>query len=571
MKRCLPILLAIAAAAILAGPAGAALTVHVANGALTISGTNAFERVALRLKQGAPGTIQVDLGANGSVDRSVARNRFTKIQLLMGGGADAVTLDESKGAFWNTEQTRFNDGAGNDALTLRGTQGADMWDVMPNLGNVKIARGASFIDADTVERILLHGLGGGDALHGAPGLAALTRLTLVGGSGTDDLLGSDGPDTFIWKLGDGNDVVTGDAGADRQTVDGTNGADAFAATPNGVRVAFSETDTGSLLDVGQVETIDVDALGGADTFSATGGLAALATFDVDGGAGNDTLLGTNGNDLLRGGTGDDFVDGNQGSDTALLGSGDDTLRWEPGDGSDTWNGEGGTDLLEFFGANIAEMIDISANGNRLRFTRNVASVTMDGSGTERVFWHAFGGADTVTVHNLAATAVTRVDIDLEGPPVDSEVGDGAADVVRVEGTSAANTIGVSTTAGRVNVTGLAARVSIGQAEDANDDLQVLGLSGADRITAGFGLRALLGLALDGGGGGDRLTGGDGDDTILGGTENDTIFGGPGNDAIDSGLGADSMTGGVGTDTYGCLTPGDVVTPDAGDPVPPPCP
>jgi hypothetical protein len=43
-----------------------------------------------------------------------------------------------------------------------------------------------------------------------------------------------------------------------------------------------------------------------------------------------------------------------------------------------------------------------------------------------------------------------------------------------------------------------ARVSIGQAEDANDDLQVLGLSGADRITAGFGLRALLGLRLGGG-------------------------------------------------------------------------
>ena len=78
-----------------------------------------------------------------------------------------------------------------------------------------------------------------------------------------------------------------------------------------------------------------------------------------------------------------------------------------------------------------------------------------------------------------------------------------------------------------------ARVSIGQAEDANDDLPVLGLSGADRITPGFGLRALLGLRLDGGTGGDRLTS---DDTILGGTENDTIFGGPGDDSIDSGLG-----------------------------------
>jgi Ca2+-binding RTX toxin-like protein len=114
-----------------------------------------------------------------------------------------------------------------------------------------------------------------------------------------------------------------------------------------------------------------------------------------------------------------------------------------------------------------------------------------------------------------------------------------------------------------------ARVSIGQAE--NDDLQVLGLSAADRITAGFGLRALLGLRLDGGAGGDRLTGSDGDDTILGGTENDMIFGGPGNDSNDGGLGADSMTGGVGTDTYGRLTPGDDVTPDAGDPVPPLCP
>ena len=92
-----------------------------------------------------------------------------------------------------------------------------------------------------------------------------------------------------------------------------------------------------------------------------------------------------------------------------------------------------------------------------------------------------------------------------------------------------------------------------------------------RITAGFGLRALLDLVLDGGAGGDRLTGGDGDDTLLGGTENDTILGGPGNDTIDSGLGADTMTGGAGTDTYGCLTFGDVVTPDAGDPVPPFCP
>ena len=476
MKRCLPILLAVTAAAALAGPAGAALTVRIANGTLMISGTNASERVALRLKQGSPGTLQVDLGANGSVDRSVQRNRFTKIQILVGGGADAVTLDESKGAFWNTEQTRLNDGPGNDTLTLRGTQAADLWDVTANVGNVKIARGVPFIDADIVERIVLYGLGGPDVLHGAPGLAPLTKLTFVGGQGADDLLGSDGPDAFLWKLGDGNDVVTGDAGADRQKVDGSNGGDGFVATANGARVALSESDSGSLLDVGAVETIDVNALGATDTFAAVGNLAPLAAFDVDGGGGNDTLLGSNGMDVLRGGTGDDFVDGNQGNDTAFLGGGDDTIRWEPGDASDAWAGEGGSDLLEFFGSAGAEIIDISANGNRLRFFRNLGNVTMDGSGTERVLWHAFGGADTATVHNLGPTAVTRVDIDLEGQ-LDTEVGDGALDLITVEGTSGANTIGVSTTAGRVNVTGLSARVSIGQAEDANDDLHILGLTG----------------------------------------------------------------------------------------------
>ena len=414
MKRFLPILLAVAAAAVLAAPAGAALTVRVADGTLMISGTTKAERVALRLKQGSPGTLQVDLGANGSVDRDVKRNRFTKIQILTGAGADAVTLDESRGAFWNTEQTRLNDGAGNDTLTLRGTQGADLWDITANVGNVKIARGVPFIDADVVERIVLYGLGGADVLHGAPGLAALTKLTFAGGPGADDLLGTDGADTFRWKLGDGNDVVTGDAGADRQKIDGSNGGDAFVAAANGTRVAFSETDSGSLLDVGAVETIEVNALGGADTFSSVGALAALASFDVDGGGGNDTLLGTNGMDVLRGGTGGDFVDGNQGNDTALLGGGDDTLRWEPGDASDTWDGGGGSDLLEFFASNAAENMDISSNGNRLRFFRNVANVTLDGSGTERVLVHAFGGADIVVVHNLGPTAVTRVDIDLEG-------------------------------------------------------------------------------------------------------------------------------------------------------------
>jgi hypothetical protein len=57
-----------------------------------------------------------------------------------------------------------------------------------------------------------------------------------------------------------------------------------------------------------------------------------------------------------------------------MGAGDDVFQWNPGDGSDTVEGQDGTDTMLFFGANIAENIDIAANGARVRFARDVANV-----------------------------------------------------------------------------------------------------------------------------------------------------------------------------------------------------
>ena len=70
-----------------------------------------------------------------------------------------------------------------------------------------------------------------------------------------------------------------------------------------------------------------------------------------------------------------------GNDVALMGAGDDTFVWNPGDGSDTVEGQAGFDTL-FNGANIAEQIDISANGDR--FTRDVAGITMDLNDVEHI-------------------------------------------------------------------------------------------------------------------------------------------------------------------------------------------
>ena len=62
----------------------------------------------------------------------------------------------------------------------------------------------------------------------------------------------------------------------------------------------------------------------------------------------------------------------------------------------------------FNGSNAAEIIDISANGGRVLFFRNVANVTMDLNDVEAIDFNALGGADTIVVDDLSGTDVTEV-------------------------------------------------------------------------------------------------------------------------------------------------------------------
>ena len=81
--------------------------------------------------------------------------------------------------------------------------------------------------------------------------------------------------------------------------------------------------------------------------------------------------------MFLGGAGNDFNFGDDGDDVAFMGAGNDVFQWDPGDDNDTIEGQDGTDELLFNGANVAENIDISANGGRAIFFRDVANVTMD--------------------------------------------------------------------------------------------------------------------------------------------------------------------------------------------------
>ena len=165
------------------------------------------------------------------------------------------------------------------------------------------------------------------------------------------MFGEAGDDRMIWNPGDDTDLAEGGDGTDTVEVNGGNGAEVFTATANGTRVRFDRVNPAPFsIDIGTTEKLVLNMNGGDDSFSATGNLAALIGVTVDGGTGNDTILGSNGADLLLGGDGNDFIDGNQGNDTALLGAGDDVFQWDPGDGSDVVEGQDGIDTLLFNGS-----------------------------------------------------------------------------------------------------------------------------------------------------------------------------------------------------------------------------
>src|SRR4029077_6898586 len=96
----------------------------------------------------------------------------------------------------------------------------------------------------------------------------------------------------------------------------------------------------------------------------------------------------------------------------------------------------------FNGANIGENIDIAANGERVRFARNVANVTMDSNDVEHIDFNALGGVDNIVVNDLSGTDVTQVNLDLAGT-LGGTMGDGANDTVTINGTNGDDVITLS--------------------------------------------------------------------------------------------------------------------------------
>jgi hypothetical protein len=333
------------------------------------------------------------------------------------------------------------------------------------------------MDTHGVERVDFNALGGADAVT------------------VNDLTGTDVKSVNL-DLAGTLGGTTGDGQTDQVVVNGTNANDAIAVAGDASGVTVSGLHTQVAIQHQEpTDKLSVEGLGGDDNISATGLAAGAITEFLDGGDGNDTIAGGPGAETLLGGNGNDKIDGNGGNDHAVLGAGDDTFVWDPGDGSDTIDGNDGRDTMVFNGAGASETVDLSANGNRLRFFRQPANVTMDTGGVEFVTFNALGGADNVTVHNLTGTDVISVDLNLAGA-LGGTTGDGQIDHVAVNGTDGNDAFTVAGALGDVNVTGQTPVVELLHAE-ATDQLDFETFSGIDTVASGGLTAGAIQLSLDG--------------------------------------------------------------------------
>ena len=474
---------------------------------LTVTGDGADN--AITVSRNAGGTLLVNNGAV-SITGGPATVANTDLIVVSGDlGNDTISLDETNGALPAAE---LAGGGGNDALTA--------------------GSGADSLFGEAGDDILL-GRGGADILQGGG-----DNDTLAGGDGDDQMFGGDGNDRMIWNPGDDTDLMEGGLGSDTAEVNGSGGDEVFTITANGTRVRFDRLSPAPFaLDIGTTESLVLYAGGGNDSISSTGALSTLIALTLDGGGGDDTILGSNGADVLLGGDGNDFVDGQQGNDVAFLGAGSDVFQWDPGDGSDVIEGQADNDTLLFNGSGANEILTISANGARVLFTRDVGNIVMDVNDLETFTINALGGIDTFTVNDLAGTDATGIALNLAGT-IGGATGDGLADTLFVNGSNTANAIGVTGSGTGFSVSGLAASIAVTNSEGANDVLVVNALGGDDNITATTLAAGVVKLTIDGGAGSDTIQASQGADTILGGDGNDSVFGDNGNDTAFLGAGND---------------------------------
>ncbi len=384
---------------------------------------------------------------------------------------------------------------------------------------------------------ILYGGSGNDLLYGQNG-----DDILYGGTGNDKLYGDTGNDTYVFALGDGNDIIQDyDVTASQtdtirflenispenisiirsgndmiitnlQSGDKVTVSNAYIVNSNGKSCYFIEQfvfQNGTVWNLDEIVNQTRKHLGtdGNDYLVGNTGTSVYSDDEIFyAGAGNDTIWGRDGNDILYGGGGDDKLYGE---------SGDDILYGETG--NDTLNGGNGNDTYLFALGDGADKIvesdaDLS-NIDTIRFLESILpeDIVLMRKNNNMIILNQKSG-DQITVEKAyyivndesrSRTAIEQIEF-FDGTIWDME--------------------------------GIVENTLLWYGTDQNDIMEI------DAHTASVS-------TIYAGAGNDTVYGGDGNDTIYGEAGKDILHGGAGDDILIGGTGDDVLYGGEGRDTY----------------------
>jgi len=399
---------------------------------------------------------------------------------LIGGDGDDIFLMSGADAGYD----RFEGGLGFDLI--QGSAGDDTFRMYNfsatatveridgNGGNDIIAGTGSsdtlnFLGTELAGIALIDGGAGNDVIVGSA-----ANDVIVGGTGSDNLIGGDGDDTFLMSGTDaGYDRFDGGAGYD--VIRGSTGDDVIRMYNFRLAATVEKIDGGGGNDIlagtGSSDTLD---------FSATE-LVGIAL--IDGGAGNDAVMGSAGNDTIVGGSGTDNLIGNAGDDTFLI-SGTDVAydRFEGGDGYDVIQGSAGDDVIRMYnysGTATVEKIDGGGGNDILAGTGS--SDTLDFSGTELVGIAMIDGG----AGNDAITGSAGNDIIVGGKGTDNLRGGQGNDTYRMGlGDGADTLVENDATAGNTDVAEFLAGIQADQIwlRHLGNNLEASIIGTADKLT-----------------------------------------------------------------------------------------
>ena len=572
--------------------------------------------------------VMSGLGAGGNFSASDARFHAANFYGGMGwahDNTDRIVYDTSTGNLWyvpapGDPAAPYSYNPPQLIATLQGAPAISAADFVV----VNASPSAGVMRDGTDGNDSLAGTAGNDTLHGGLGDDTLQGLagndSLDGGEGSDSIAGGDGNDT-LHGGGEYNDQYD----TDFDTLDGGLGNDTYVI---GRQIARSpwwdSSDRIVLNDAGGIDTIvarsgywKLDA--GFENLVLINGYGEGGTYGVgnaqnnvirahthpyvsstlDGGDGDDTLIGGDGRDRFT------FVEGggNYGNDWIDAGGDEDTLDFTGARsavvidfraGTATGGGTGGSGSVSFINIDIAvggDFNDRLVAGDTVvqyRYGDQWGPTLRGGGGNDtllggaQIDWlrgetgddeiRGGGGGDRIT----GGAGNDRLFGDagddhfaFAGDWVNNQITSSGADTV--DGGDGSDTLGFDGAQSAVRVD-LAAGTASGGSPDGAGTISVTGIENvfgsgyADRITGNAAANVLTGNAGDdtlfGGGGDDTIWvaggygyggatqayGQDGNDVITGGYGADRLEGGAGNDSLDGFYGRDTLSGGAGQDT-----------------------